>query len=156
MTGFAALREVDVKKAAESPITVVGVCWFMECISLLHALFYFLCELTDMVEQDRSQTKRSLQQPCRKRSYDRLRTVTLPISRVDSLADEFSVSFEVEEGALVRDLMFVLSGADGRFVAFDADSGRYRVSPKAGAYDIRILYICIFDFCFIAIYSDHA
>eukprot|EP00698_Gefionella_okellyi_P013895 TRINITY_DN383_c1_g4_i1.p1 TRINITY_DN383_c1_g4~~TRINITY_DN383_c1_g4_i1.p1 ORF type:complete len:668 (+),score=92.52 TRINITY_DN383_c1_g4_i1:925-2928(+) len=45
---------------------------------------------------------------------------------------QVNTSFEIGEPALVRDLMFVLDGTNGRFLVLDVEQDCYRVDPKCG------------------------
>ena len=42
----------------------------------------------------------------------------------------FPASFEIPETELVRDLVFVFQGIDGKWVRFDPSKDGYRVDPQ--------------------------
>lgn len=45
-----------------------------------------------------------------------------------------SASFEVPEFALIRELLYVFQGIEGRYIKYDAASEQYRVDPKVSCF----------------------
>ncbi|XP_062521244.1 gamma-tubulin complex component 3 homolog isoform X2 [Corticium candelabrum] len=123
------IRSSGTDKSASTPSTIAKTVIERSTSQLMHTLEQTMIPLQSTPMFAAGQSKQA-DMSSESNSGEKVLLRRAPVFKPYSEAE--NTSFEVTEADLVRDIVYVLQGIDGKYVKFDAASDMYKVDSKVG------------------------